>query len=302
MKLLEEIREKLASSQGIGTTAFKIESLPEDCSAFIIRIPDGYGVAIPVSDEMEVAERFNSCNFRTGTLSLNGFPANYLMLISAFEEYRYEFASLCAEFVDSGKDGVNRQSILQNPLDWWENWRGLVGNTNKDKRVYNVIAEMMVLEHKLKTDPSAEWTATRMGSHDIECDSESCEVKSTCKRYGAEVVIAGQHQLEHNKPLFLYFCRMEESLEGVSINDMQKRLANAGYDAGKLEIEIEGQGFERGSSIRNKKYKFLEKRKFAVDESFPAITKHSFKTDCFPVGIVHIQYTVDLDILNYTAW
>ena len=302
MELLEEIRDRFASTQGSGTAAFQIETLPEDCPAFIIRIPDGYGTAIRVPDEMEVAERFNSCIFRTGTLSLNGFAANYLMLISAFEEFRYEFASLCAEFVDPGRDGINRQSVLAKPLDWWENWRGLVGNTNKDKRVYNVIAEMTVLEYRLRTDSSAEWTATRMGSHDIECDSESCEVKSTCQRYGANVVIAGQHQLEHNKPLFLYFCRMEESLEGVSINDMQKRLEDAGYDAGKLETEIEGQGFERGSSIRNKKYKFLEKRKYAVDESFPSITKKSFKTECFPLGIVHIQYTVDLDILNYTAW
>ncbi|WP_289489968.1 PD-(D/E)XK motif protein, partial [Klebsiella pneumoniae] len=89
---------------------------------------------------------------------------------------------------------------------------------------------MWVLEFKLKTDPSAEWTAIRMGSRDIECAEEICEVKSTCKRYGAEITIAGQHQLVHKKPLYLYFVRMEESVEGISVNDMKNRLIQAGYD------------------------------------------------------------------------
>ena len=97
-----------------------------------------------------------------------------------------------------------------------------------------LIEILLVLEHKLATDPSAEWAATRMGSHDIECDKESCEVKSTCKRYGAEITIAGQHQLVHTKPLYLYFLRMEESLDGISINDMKIRLIQAGYNAGKI--------------------------------------------------------------------
>ena len=96
----------------------------------------------------------------------------------------------------------------------------LIGNGIKERTVYCIIAELRVLEHKLISDPSAEWTATRMGSHDIECAAESCEVKSTCKRYGAEITIAGQHQLVHKKPLDLYFLRMEESSEGISVNDI----------------------------------------------------------------------------------
>ena len=192
--------------------------------------------------------------------------------------------------------------MLENPLNWWKRWKELVGNGIKERAVYSVIAEMYVLEHKLKSDPSAEWTATRMGSRDIECNGESGEVKSTCKRYGAEINISGQHQLEHKKPLYLYFIRMEESLEGISVNDMKKRLVNAGYDSGKLEIELQHQGFERGASIRERKYRILEKRKYVVDESFPYITKESFKNNQLPSGITHIVYTVDLDAVSYTTW
>lgn len=300
MTVLEEIRDGFASMSSIG--ALKIRSLPDEYTAYIIRIPDGYGVAIPVSEDLEVAENFNSCKFRTGLLSIGGEPSNYLMLISAFEEFRYEFASLCAELLTPGENGKARKALLTNPLDWWKKWRDLVGNNKKERAIYCIIAEMRVLEHKLIDDPTAEWTATRMGSHDIECNSESCEVKSTCKRYGAEIKIAGQHQLMHDKPLYLYFLRMEESHDGISVNDMKQRLIAAGYDAGRLEIELQQQGLEHGASIRNKKYKILEKRKYIVDKTFPSITRESFKDNCLPAGITQIVYTVDLDAVGYTVW
>ena len=300
MKLVEEIREGFASMKTNG--ALRIRTLPYDYPAFIIRIPDGYGTAIQVAENIEVAEHFNSCCLKTGKLSLGGHAANFLMLISSFEEFRYEFASLCAEFADSGENGENRKNVTENPLGWWKKWKNLVGNADRERNAYSTIAEMCVLEHVLHTNPGAEWAAARMGSHDIECDNESCEVKSTLKRYGATVTIAGQYQLIHNKPLCLYFCRMEESLEGVSINDMKQKLIDAGYEAGKLETELQQMGFEYASSIRNKKYKILEKRKYAVDKKFPAITRDSFRDNNIPAGIVHIEYTVDLDTIEFTTW
>lgn len=300
MTILEEIRDAFASMHSYG--AMPIKSLDDKYMAYVVRIPDGYGVAIPVEENVEIAENFNSCKFRTGLLSIGGVPANYLMLISAFEEYRYEFASLCTELLTPGENGKDRKSLLENPLGWWKRWKELVGNGIKERAVYSVIAEMYVLEHKLKEDPSAEWTATRMGSRDIECNGESGEVKSTCKRYGAEINISGQHQLDHKKPLYLYFVRMEESLEGISVNDMKKRLVSCGYDSGKLEMELQHQGFERGASIRDRKFKILEKRKYVVDDSFPYITKESFKNNQLPSGITHIVYTVDLDAVSYTTW
>jgi len=300
MTILEEIRDGFASMTSIG--ALKINSLPDEYMAYIIRIHDGYGVAIPVNNDMEVAENFNSCRFRTGLLSIGGNPSNYLMLFSAFEEYRYEFASLCAELLSPGENGKDRKDLLSNPLGWWKRWKELVGNDLKERAIFSIIAELLVLEHKLATDPTAEWAATRKGSHDIECAEESCEVKSTCKRYGAEITIAGQHQLVHKKPLYLYFLRMEESQEGVSINDMKSRLIRAGYNPGKLEMELQQQGLEHGASIRNQKYKTLEKRKYTVDEKFPCITRESFKNNQPPAGITQIVYTVDLDAVKYTGW
>ncbi|MBQ9062143.1 MAG: PD-(D/E)XK motif protein [Eubacterium sp.] len=300
MTVINEIREYFASLPMPG--ARKIENLPAEYPAYVIRIPDGYGVAIEVEDDKEVSEKFNNIKLHTGLISINGEMKNYLILRSAFEEFRYEFASVCAEFVEPGDSGSNRKMILADPYVWWTKWKELMGNTDRDLRVYNVIAEMMVLAHKYREDKSTEWTAARMGSHDIESAEESCEVKSTVKRYGASITISGQHQLAHFKRLYIYFCRLEESLEGVSINEMKKKLVADGYDEGKLEIELERQGFEKGANIRNKKYKPLEKRKYEVDDDFPKIVQESFKGNKYPNAITHIEYTIDLEGLDYTAW
>lgn len=300
MELLKEIREYFASLPTLG--AMEIQSLVKEYPAYVVRIPDGYGVAIEVDNGLEISEKFNSVRLQTSFMTLDGNRNNYLILRSAFEEFRYEFASMCAEFVDPGENGENRESLIADPYSWWAKWKELLGNTNRDQRVYNVIAEMIVLNHKFLTDKSTEWASTRMGSHDIECSDESCEVKSTIKRYGADVIISGQHQLEHYKRLYLYFCRLEESLEGVSINDLRAKLIENGYDQGKLDRELEMQGLERGSSARNKKYKLLEKRKYEVDDSFPRIVQESFKGNKYPDAITHIEYTVNLDGIYYTVW
>ena len=300
MEIVKEIREYFASLPNPG--AREIESLPPYSKAYVIRIAEGYGVAIEVDEKMEVSEKFNSIRLHTGPITINGVTKNYLILRSAFEEFRYEFAALCAEFVDLGENGKNRMALVSDPYTWWVKWKELVGNTNRELRVYNVIAELMVLNHKYRTDHTTEWTATRMGTHDIECVDESGEVKSTIKRYGTSITISGQHQLQHIKRLYIYFCRLEESLEGVSINDLKSQLIENGYDEGKLEIELERQGFERGANIRNKKYKALEKRKYEVDDKFPRIVNESFKGDRYPSGITHIEYTIDLEGIDYTVW
>lgn len=300
MEIVKEIREYFASLPTPGIR--EIESLPPTSKAYVVRIPDGYGVAIAVDEKMEVSEKFNRIRLHTGTITINGITKNYLILRSAFEEFRYEFAALCAEFVEPGENGNNRKAIISDPYSWWVKWKELVGNTDKDLRVYNVIAELMVLNHKFKSDRTAEWTATRVGTHDIECADESDEVKSTLKRYGTSITISGQHQLQHIKRLYVYFCRLEESLEGFSINDMKAKLVNNGYDEGKLEIELQRQGFEKGANIRNKKYKPLEKRRYEVDDNFPRIVDESFKDDKYPSRITHIEYTIDLEGLDYTVW
>lgn len=267
-----------------------------------IRDNEGYGVAIEFDDIRDISEKFANSRLFSRTLAIGGIEKKYLILSCMLDSLRYEFATVCAQFVEPGIDGMDRKNLMSEPLEWWKKWRELMGNTISNKEAYSVIAEMMVLDDLYTQDNTVEWTAVNSGSHDIEGNESCYEVKSTVKRYGATITISGQHQLQSLKRLQLYFCRLEQSRTGISINDMKDRLVADGYDKDKIEQQLYQLGYERGASIREEKYKVLEKRKYEVDDTFPKITKASFKDDHIPESITQITYTIDLDGLEYTVW
>lgn len=299
MNILEEVRECFASTQN---GAREIKSLPAEYPALAIRNSDGYGVAIRFSNKDEFSEKFANCRMFTKFMFIDGEGNKYLILSTTLDSLRYEFATICAQFIEPGEDGIYRKNLLKDPLMWWKQWRKLLGNAISEKKIYDVIAEMLVLDVLYVKDHAVTWTSINGGTHDIESNTESYEVKSTVRRYGATITISGQHQLESNKRLQLYFCRLEKSNIGISINDMKDKLILDGYDKEKIEEQLYRLGYERGSSARNEKYKILERRKYEVNSRFPKITKFSFKNNHIPKSIIQIVYTIDLDGLEYTVW
>ncbi|MCI8670069.1 MAG: PD-(D/E)XK motif protein [Lachnospiraceae bacterium] len=299
MGILEEIRECFASTQN---GARDLRSLSKEFPAMVIRNNDGYGVAIEFNDERDISENFANSRLFTQIIRIENDERKYLILSCMRDSLRYEFATVCAQFVEPGLDGIERKNLLDDPLNWWKQWRELMGNTISNREAYSVIAEMMVLDDLYKKDNSVEWAAVISGSHDIEGDQGSYEVKSTIKRYGASITISSQHQLQSLKRLYLYFCRLEQSKEGVSINDMKNKLVEDGYDKEKIEQQLFHLGYEKGASVREDKYKVLEKRKYEVDDKFPRIVDSSFKGDHIPDLVTQITYTIDLDGLEYNVW
>jgi hypothetical protein len=123
MKVVNEIREYFASLPTPG--ARRIENISPEYSAYVIRIPQGYGVAIEAPDSLIVSERFNDVRLYTDGISINGVVKNYLVLRATREESRHEFAYMSAEFVDPGKNGENRKELLKEPFIWWKRWKEL---------------------------------------------------------------------------------------------------------------------------------------------------------------------------------
>jgi len=299
MNILDEIREYFASTKrGVR----EIENVPKQFPAFAMRMNGEYGVAIPFDKEEDIYEKFANAKLYSKEICIDGIIRKYIILSCFIENVRNEFATLCVQFVGPGENGEDRSRLLNNPIEWWQHWKELLGNSIYDKKAYSILAEMLVLKHLYKINKKVEWSAANSGSHDIESDNESFEVKSTIKRYGSIITITGQHQLFSKKDLYLYFCRLEESNTGLSVNDMKIKLTNLGYDEAKLEMQLLRQGYEQGSSIRDIRYKVLEKRKYFVDDNFPKITKDSFKGGMFPKSVVQITYSLDLDGINYTVW
>lgn len=299
MNVSDEIREKFASLSSLNNGFLELISLPSQYPAYIYVDQTGYSVAVRCDKDLKVKEYFAGAMFFSENRLINGEEVWFLVLNTQNSFLRNEFAAVCAEFVNPGENGLLREKLIKNPLAWWNNWKELMGNTSCEKMVYSVIAEMVILSKLYESDKSLLWAAVEAGSHDIEGDSVSYEVKSSLKRYDTLVTISGQFQLLNQKPLYLMFCRMEQSKEGVSIDDMVEKLIKQGYDQYLLESQLFRMGYEKNMNDRKRKYKFHEIRKISVDDDFPKIVPESFKGDKLPAYIKQITYTLDLSTYPY---
>lgn len=306
MNLLEEIRNDMAiiiswSNNNIYSEVNSLKGTPYP--AWCVKYYNEYGVAVERgSFKEDVYMEFANTKLVTKTLEVDGDSKNCIMLLCVDPKLHHMFSSVCAEFVDPGENGKDRKFLTDDPQEWGMEWRDLLGNVVSQKKSYSIMGEMLVLDYLFQQDSQTRWAAVNGGSHDIEAEAMSAEVKSTLQRYGSTVTISGQHQLLSAKRLELYFVRMEKSKLGISIDDMVRSLTGHGYDSIRIENELRQQGIMPGSPERKERYKIQEKRKYLVDDHFPKITKNTFQDKQFPQNIVHISYTIDLDGLPYEKW
>ena len=304
MTLYAEIKKWFSTEKESGY--WELETLPKKYPAYVVKDYWGYGVAIIMKKkELVINEMFSNCYFFTERKMILGKECNVLYFLCRDYGYYIEFASICAQLVDPGEKGEERNKINRNPLDWWNNWKNLIGNATLTKQVYSIIAELMVLEYLFKKDKTVVWTGAKGGTNDIENEKQGFEVKSTVKREGYVFTASSEFQMitSKTKKLSLFFCRMEKSPAGLSIDEMIKRLAELGYEKANLEHDLQYLGLPIGNSARKEKYKIIEKRVYKVTKSFPRIVPESFKNNVIPKGITHIVYNVDLGaIKNYTSW
>ncbi len=298
MDLVEEIRKWF--SNGLRNTAYIIESVGTDYPAYVLREDTSYGVAIPFENRKvfeEFAHAYLTCEFR----NIAGKTGYYLLLTSDLENIRNEFATICASFVEPGKEGEKREEILRDPSEWWNTWRSFIGNKMSDKQPYSIIAEMLVYEKLLVEGNVVDWLNTSYSTHDIQGKLADYEVKATLSRYGKQIQINGEHQLETSgKPLYLCFIRFEKDENGISVDDIVERLVSRGVSHSKINKKLEDQGYHPGASVRRRKYKILESCMYEVDDNFPAIRKDKFKDNQFPIGVVHLSYQIDISHLEYS--
>ena len=294
MDLIEQIKDNF--NKGYFNRAMKISGLPDEYPAWTIKHNSWIGVAVPFDKPIAFVEHFSMAKiYVERNVLIENKNYDLLMLICYDMEYRNEFATICSQFVQPGADGTERRNLISSPETWWNNWKVLIGNAISNKQVYSTIGELIAVEYLLDHGFSPKWSGVEMGTHDIELDDCSYEVKSTIKRYGYEVTISSLYQLKKaGEHLNLVFCRFEESQLGRSLDDVVGSIIMKGYAADKLEPALTRAGFEKGCTARKKKYKLLEMKMFEVNDEFPKVTEESFKNDRVPENIIKFTYTVDL--------
>lgn len=300
-KIRSEIEQYFALKSGDG--AYYITSAGEDFPAWAFRQGTEYGVLI-LYDGDDISESFSGATIRSQVVSIDDSNNKNALILSCREkELRNEFSLVCEDFVSPGVNGVARKRILNDPIQWWGRWRALLGDAVRDKMVYDIVGELAAVLKLFQLGEKPYWSASKLSSHDIELDNKSYEVKSTLKKDTSQVHISSQFQFKSEKPLFLVFTRLEESLAGKSIDDLIEELRQ--YDTGRIgeyNRYLEEHGFESGNHFRKIRYSILERNLYRIDERFPRITEDMFKGDKFPNGITHIEYDISLEGIPYENW
>ena len=277
----------------------EITAVDGNYPAWVVRFSDSVGVAVPYDGNL-VNENFASVQFYSKYES--EFPGkyhNFLYLTSSNEQTRDKFAAFCSDFVNPGADGTERHRLISNPIEWWKEWKQLIGNSVVDKQPFAVLGELIVYEYLLEEGHSVKWGGPEASSHDLICQDSEIEVKSTLKRYESIIHVSGQFQLQDNaNQLYLYFCRFEKNSNGTCIDAMVKNLVNI-YDQPEAEInsKLARLGYVAGNSSRRERYTLHEIRKYEVDDRFPKIVPESFRENRLPEGIVQLSYDVDLSFV-----
>lgn len=271
----------------------------EDCElpAWAITFANGdYGVAVPYFSGIKIVERFSSV--RLETMAITNLPHEDSLVLCS-REGTQAFATLCSEFVNPGMNGVTRKALLDNPVAWWKEWKSLLGNKSVDKKVYDVLGELISLATLDSLGLYPIWMGPNGASVDIDCGQEIYEVKSTTIRTSKTIEVHGLFQLsEESVPKYLMFAQFEPSVKGCSIDGAVSYLAGQSFSVGELNKMLADLGYPEGSSARGACYKLLGLSKYAITPEFPHIAPESFACGMLPLGVMGLNYTVSLDGLD----
>lgn len=294
-KLLDEI--KYAFSNIDEGKAWPVETIEGAAEGWLIREKGGAVIAALPSDLQEIFdEKFANIHMRTSVRTIDGTDRNLIIIECESYAHRDPFCRICEDFLNA----ENGPKIAANPKAWWKQWKELVGNTSGGKSPHAVIGELILVHRLMKAGLAPEWTGPEGGSHDLETENLSFEVKSTTKRVDEVVTISSQHQLSvsKGKKLFLALCRFEPNRGELSINSLAGELVREGFDEDILESRLKKLGYPVGRTSRAKQYGLLEAQIYAVDADFPKITPKSFKGETFPEGVVKMVYDISLSNLQ----
>jgi len=286
--------------------------LPDDMPAWLVRLSDCYGVAVPWPGEGDFYARFARAVVESTRLLIGEGREEPVLFLQVNDGTYHaggvaqEFASLCADFVMPGEHGENRDLLVHHTDTWWEHWCRLMGNAHSNLPVHSVLAELMFYRWLLRHGQQADTVTWTGGDHtrlDFESREQAWEVKATLSHTRNEVTIHGAGQLNtpDGHPLSLVFCRMEESPQGGSVNDLVQELATLGVSADALESALYKMGLRQGAIPRRRRFRLLEMNSYPVDEQFPRLTEESFTGGRLPDGILGLEYTVDLSNLVHTV-
>ena len=275
---------------------YKLKTMPYGYDGYVVSHNDWKGVGIKVTEKIKDFVY----NFENIRIKVNFFRSKsesfYMLELLTNQSFDcFNFSLICANFLNPGEDGEERNLLIEDPQQWVNKWSGLIGDKKTSQTIYPAIGELVVLKYLFSKDKSAKMTS--FGSVDIETITANYEVKTTINRYNNSITIHSKYQLNKfgDKPLYLYFVRLEKSLTGVSLNSLIDSLKQMDYDVTSIVNKYENIN----SELKNECFRIDEIKEYEIDENFPKIVDSSFLDGKLPENIVGLEYTINLAGLPY---
>jgi len=187
-----------------------------------------------------------------------------------------------------------------------EEWRELLAKQSRqrlgDDVILGLIGELDMLAELAEVDPVgaiAAWTGPGGEIHDFCKGSLALEVKASRRRHGRAISINGVEQLlpPSDGRLYLRFVRAERIPSGrITLSALAERVVRAGVSKPMLNksLTLLGLRIDDLGAYDDFAVNIVERRTYAVNESFPRIVPASFVGSELPQGVVSLTYTIEL--------
>ena len=295
MPMLDEIHNSFAAR-------IPFSRLNDAHDAIVLYHHDFYGVFLDMNypaDTQRVREEMHGISMDVGyPMEIQGETRRGILFYCRPEIYTPYFAQLCTFFLLP----LNRDTLYQDPWEWWNELKNMTGNTIRTQNPDFVFAEFIVFLYLKGLNGGITWKSCR-NYHDLEAaDGSQIEVKSTVCHHLSLISISSQFQLDaaENVPFDLYFCRLAENREdGVSFENLVGIAQNMGCNMHEIEHILNTQHLDAYSPQWRMKFYPCEICKYNVqDGRFPKIRMDSFNEN-INVNALH-SVTAEINLAALT--
>ncbi|GAB2553080.1 PD-(D/E)XK motif protein [Gracilibacillus alcaliphilus] len=294
MNYAKIIRDTYTLSNHNLSNYFRMDSVNNQ--TLLYKTHNNFGVVIMADQNIRLNEKFNQLNFYTNEGTLNGEMVNLLHLTLNSLDYFEQFIIIAADFIELSK----RTTLKENPLEWWNHWKELIGNAVVEKSTYSILAELLVLNYLQKNHSSntPKWLGYTGGTYDIHTKNKNIEVKASINKFDTNITISNQYQLNTELINDFYVLGFEASANdnGISIDDAVSELSTSGYPLKDIETGLQVHDLPADASARREKYILLSCKKYNLQEAIPDEVKQSMDK-FFDFDIVR-KVNAELDLAN----
>lgn len=247
-------------------------------------------------------ERTDALRVGVVTYTVDSRPSPFLELMCLEPRLEAVFAEIVDEIRRRITDGRTCSEACSSTL---EDYRMLLIQQAESEvsveTVAGLIAELLLLERLLQMTSQAwmAWRGPLKDRHDFRAASTAIEVKAGLRRYSRRVRISSIEQLVPpiGGELFLRHYQLEQTAGGrLNVSELVDRccsLAGSRIEVLRLVSEV-GCPDPKSSDWNRFCFNNEEAMTFSVDDRFPRIVPASFQDKNVPLGILNLEYVIDL--------